>query len=93
MELKRINEILSNLDNIKSVKGVKLISSDQPADYYNEKYEGGGSSKIEIFDIGETDVFLKTITNTDSYGYNERLTSIQFVQPITKTVVGYDPIQ
>jgi hypothetical protein len=90
MELERINEILSKIDNIGSVKGIKRISHDEPEDYYEEKYQGGESSQVSIYDIGEESIFLKVVRNTDSYGDNERVTSIQFVKPVRKEVIVYE---
>ena len=38
-------------------------------------------------------VFLKETYNTDSYGYEERIVSIQFVEGVEKTVKVFEPIK
>jgi len=90
MKLEKINNILSNISNIGSSKGLTKISSDIPSDYYEEKYLDGSSNKVEIYDIGEESIFLKVVTQSDSYGDNEHIISIQFVKPIEKEIEIYE---
>lgn len=88
MELTKINEILSDLINLKS--RYVLISSDKSGNYHEEKSQGAVGMLIEIYNINEENVFLKVLTESDSYGYNERVTSVQFVSAKTKEVVVYE---
>lgn len=92
MNLDKINQLLSDIDNMSSNKSVKRISIDKPEGYGEEQYDGNELQKIEIFDIDEDNVFLKVVTSIDSYGERERITSIQFVKPVKKEVIVYDTI-
>lgn len=38
-------------------------------------------------------MFLRETYQTDSYGYNEHLVEIQFVQGVEKTITVYEPIK
>ena len=91
IKLSKINEILSDLGRL-SVK-YKKISSDQSSNYHEEKNMGDYGIKVEIFDIGEPNVFLKVAYHSDSYGGNELVASVQFVTAVEKVVTGYEPIK
>lgn len=88
MDLKKINELLSDLEKIQA-EG-KLISSDRSDNYYHEKNQGERGLAVEIYDIGEDGLFLKLVKNTDSYGDNESIVGVQFVTAQTKEVVVYE---
>lgn len=87
MDLKKINGILKNLDNINLPK----VDSKQPGDYWQEKYQGGESRRYDVYDLQDgSGLFLKVEYESDSYGDNEYITSIQFVEPKTKSVTVYE---
>lgn len=86
MDLKKINELFEDLDVL---KGAKLISTNESDDYYEEKDQGTVGLKVEIYNIGETDVFLKVVKNTDSYGSEEKVVGLQFVTAVEKTITTY----
>ena len=90
MELTRINEILSDLDNITSRKDVKRIKQDKPGNYSEGQYDHTKLNKVEIFDINDNEYFLKVITTIDSYRDEERISSVQFVKLIKKEVIVYE---
>ena len=90
MEITRINEILSDLDNLISRKDIKRIRQDKPENYGEEQYDHTELDKVEIFDISDNEYFLKVITTIDSYGEKERISSIQFVKPVKKEVIVYE---
>lgn len=88
MDLKKINDLLSNLNNIS--KKAKLISTDKSDNYNEEKDQGTEGVMVEIYDIGEENTFLKVVTNSDSYGDKEHISSISFVHSETKTITVYN---
>lgn len=89
MNYKQLNEILSNLDYPQA--GLTLVSTNESADYYNEKNQGDEGLKVEIFAVdADPEIFLKVVRATDSYGDNERVTSIQFVTKQSKTIDVYE---
>lgn len=49
-------------------------------------------STTNIYDVGDG-LFLKETIKVDSYGENEEITELQFVQPVTKTVTDYETIK
>jgi len=87
MTIEKINDVLSNMQNLESK--FKLISQDVSDGYNYEKDQGSVGMKVEIFDIGESDTFLKVVSNTDSYGDNEAVVKLQFVKANVKTVIEY----
>ncbi len=90
MEISRINEILSDIDSINSVKGLKLISSNKSENYGEESYEHEEREKVDLFDIGHDVLLLQVVSRVDSYGDNERVVSLKFVKPIQKEVIVYE---
>lgn len=87
MDLEKVNEALSNLDNIR----LKEVSSKQPGNYWSEKYQGETSIKEVVYDLEDgSGLFLKITYETDSYGSNERITAIKFAKPVTKTITAYE---
>lgn len=92
MEIKQINEILKNVFNYPSSKGYTKVLDEKPSTYHEEKYQGTEDTRIEIWDLHQDNLLVKLDYTTDSYGDNERLTNIQFVKPITKSVTDYESI-
>jgi len=91
MEIKQINEILANLENPTAVKGVSVITSHEPTKK-DELDQGESDSRMKIYTTPVQDVFLKITEKSDSYQSNWRITSVQFVQPVNKTVTNYETI-
>lgn len=42
--------------------------------------------------VDEDELYVRITYKTDSYGSNDRITSIAFVRPIKKTIIGFEPI-
>ena len=88
MDYKKLNEVFKNLRNIKLEK----VSTNQSDNFYQEKHQGEEGERIDIYELGFDDLFLKVVTVSDSYGNNELIDSIQFVKPILKQVKDFEPI-
>jgi hypothetical protein len=60
----------------------------------SEPYEGGYNETYELYRHPEMseDIFLKITIRTDSYGKNEFIHDMQFVEGEEKTIVTYEPI-
>lgn len=91
IKLSKINEILSNLDNLS--RTYKLLSNNTSSNYFEEKNMGEEGVKVDIYDVGHPEIFLQVVTNSDSYGGNERVSSIQFVVGKDKTITVYEPLK
>lgn len=93
MELKAINEILSDLSASTLRKKFNLVESNEPRNYWSEKTQGENSKKVEIYEVDKkAKVFLKLERTTDSYGDNERLVGVSFVTPKEVKVTAFEPI-
>lgn len=91
MTIQRVNELLALfLEDKGAATNVELISTDESADYYEEKNQEDEGLKVEIWDINDPEVFVKVRKATDSYGDNERVTEIKFVTKSTKNVTVYE---
>ncbi len=78
IEIKKINEILSNIQSFSSK--YKVIATETNSEYQ--------PSTTTIYDVGDG-LFLKQTIQVDSYGNEPEMTELQFVQPVTKTITDY----
>jgi len=96
VSIKTINELLEDIHKSSYVKkyfinkqdghkGV-LDGSDGSQGEYNEYFEFYQHPSLN------ENVFLRVTFNTDSYGDNESISSIQFVEGKAKTITVYEPI-
>lgn len=101
MELTKINELLSNIGNPRSNKALRFetreeghqgVSSNSYGGYHG--VQGEYDSYSLIFKVvDETHVYLKFTYQTDSYGSNDFISSIQFVQPTECKVTDFEPVK
>ena len=93
MELKLINEILSDLSASTLRKKFDLVESKEPRNYWSEKTQGENSKKVEIYEVDkQAKIFLRIEKTTDSYGDNESLVGVSFVTPKEVKVTAFQPI-
>lgn len=93
MELKQINEILSDLSQYKLQEKFKLVESNEPRNYWSEKNQGDTSVKTEIYEVDKkAKTFLKISRATDSYGNSESIVGISFVTPKEVKVTAFEAI-
>jgi hypothetical protein len=93
MELKQINEVLSDLSQYTLQKKFKLVESNEPRNYWSEKNQGDNSVKTEIYEVDKkAKTFLKISRATDSYGNNESVVGISFVTPKEVKVTAFEAI-
>lgn len=97
IELSVVNEILENLENIRGSYGnktFKKISQETIYEINNSYGDGEQGAEGQSYEIYEyKGMFIKLDVRTDSYGDNEFVRGVQFVEPIEKTVLVYEPIK
>ena len=95
--LKQVNEILSDLEGIRRSWNKRTGYSQVNKEILKEIMEGGEQGEngeyTEVYSTPLKDLYLKFQINTDSYGDNEYITSVQFCHIITKEVQVYEPIK
>ena len=95
MEIKEINKILANLSYMISDYGSnpysKVLDTRDGTCSQNES-QGDHDTITRVYDLKQDSLFLKIELHTDSYGSNEYLHSIAFVQPVIKEVTDFKTI-
>lgn len=93
MNYKLINEALENIYKLRyNHPKFKKVSENTIDNLKGEVRQGENNEIIEIYSLGEKDLYLKLTLRTDSYGDNESVHSIQIVKPIVKQVTDFEPI-
>jgi hypothetical protein len=96
MQLSQINDLLTNVKNpnktkLKLVK--KEITTPLEKDSYGYTPQGSSEEYSNIYEvIGEDNLYLKLSFETDSYGDNDSLVSIQFVKAKQVTVSSFEKV-
>lgn len=91
MNIKQINEILSNLENPTSIPGVVLVKDFSPQGK-DELSQGEYNEKLKIYQTPIDGVFLSLAYRTDSYNENESIYAVQFVAAVEKSVTEFETI-
>jgi len=93
MELKQINEVLSDLSQYTLQKKFKLVESNEPRNYWSEKSQGDTSVKTEIYEVDKNSItLLKLSRATGSYWDHESVVGISFVTPKEVKVTAFEAI-
>lgn len=87
MDIKQINEILSDLNEFRLDNTYTKVATDEPRDFYSE---GEYSTKTDIYRLNIEDWHLKVNTTRDSYGDNPTITSIKFVKPVIRQIQDFE---
>lgn len=90
MDYKQLNDKLKNLSTLRhSSKLVhKEVVNEVDGDYGSQGEQG---LTYEVYDIGlEAGMFVKLSITTDSYGDNESISGLEFVQGKEKKVTVYE---
>lgn len=89
-ELKKLNKYLSDFNQIRyngkriNEEIVKSIDAEYPR-------QGDTGLSYETYEL-EPGLYIRFTITTDSYGNESSLSGVQFVQPVTKTITSYEPI-
>lgn len=86
MELKKVNEILSDLTNYGLRKKFSQVLNETNSEDY------GNTIRTEVYKIDDEDNYLKVTRESDSYDENETLNSVQFVKPVITKVTDFKPV-
>jgi hypothetical protein len=88
-QLSKINELI----NLAFTGQLAVVKTEFEDNYgAGEKSQGDIGKKVCIYKTDINNVFIKAIYEDDSYGNELGLRSIQFVKPITKTILDYETI-
>jgi len=96
ISVEKLNKIFKEIQffpNNKELKYLERQEGHKGVPEAVEGYQGEYNEYSEIYKINEfDDLFLKVTYNTDSYGENDFVVSIQFAKPkqVNKTI--YEPI-
>lgn len=98
MDYKLINKALNEIFNgyKENLKFSTFMKEEKTRDVINA-YDGYGKQEdyneyYRVFKLKEVDLCVKLTYRTDSYGCNDFLSSVNFVQPVVKEVITYDEI-
>jgi len=89
MNYKILNEALKDLCKLRRGK-TEFTEVINEIDGEGDQGEEGLS--YEVYKLSGTDIYIKLEVRTDSYGDNESITGIQFVQPTEKLVKVFETI-
>ena len=89
MSYKKINEALSDINQLRSGRQFTKVSENE---HTEGEYEGGYTEIAEIYALGEDNLHIKLILRTDSYGDNQSVHSVQIVKPIVKQVTDFETV-
>jgi hypothetical protein len=97
--LEKLNRILTNLhypseDVLEYVQKDEIHMGVSGSSYGDDGVQGESDNYAKIYKIvGEDDLYLKVEFETDSYGSNDGVVGVQFVRPIKKTIIGFEPVK
>ena len=89
MELKQINEILRDIESIRTKRNLLENTTVNPN---FSSTESGSDTKLETYKIDNSELIIQLRFETDSYGNNEFIAGIQFVKPIEKIITSFESI-
>jgi len=93
LDFKQLNEILSDLSSIRyGSKGFKRVQEKTEYEIRGEGEQGEEGLSYEVYSTPYPDLYIKLEVKTDSYGYNEHVSGIQFVEPKEKVVQEFIPL-
>ena len=95
MEIKELNQILSNLGAMINDHGAnpyKKVLDTREGTCEAQESQGDHDTITRVFDLNRDSLFLKIVLHTDSYGDNEFLHKIEFVKPVIKEVTDFQTI-
>ena len=89
MNLTKINEVLRDLNKLRNsgktveVEVVKKIDGEE---------QGEEGLSYEVYKLPEDNLYVKLKITTDSYGEDERISGLEFVQPKEVTITQFKAI-
>lgn len=87
LTVEKLNEIFSSLPSL--ARKYKVVQTQETPNYGDETYDGDNKQTI-IYDLEVNDLFLKVDKECDSYGENEEIISIKFVEKKIKEVITFE---
>lgn len=90
MDFKQLNELLKDLRQIR--KAQNLVTKDVIHQIDGEGNQGDEGVSFEVYKLPYDNMHVRLKITTDSYGDNESISGIEFVQPIEKTIKTFEAI-
>jgi hypothetical protein len=90
MDFNQLNALLKNLDSLRN--GKKLLEREVIHEIEDEGRQGDEGVTFEVYKLPEHNLHVRLKITTDSYGANEKISGIEFVQPIEKTITRFESI-
>lgn len=88
MEFKEINALFKDINKLRSQKIETTV-----AHKVDGETQGDEGTSFEICPVPNQQLFVRLTIKTDSYGDNETISSIEFVQPIERKVTNYESLK
>jgi hypothetical protein len=90
MDFRQLNALLKNLESLRN--GKNLLERDIVHKIEDEGNQGDEGVSFEVYQIPGHNLHVRLRITTDSYGDNEKIAGIEFVQPIEKTITRFESI-
>ena len=91
-DLKILNSLLKDLSSIRTrfkKESVEVVKDAQNGELYQGEY----GQSFEVYKNLELGVYIKLEIRTDSYGCNDYVHGVTFVNPVEKLVTIYEEIK
>jgi len=92
MDFQQLNALLKDLKGIRRNKDLKLIEKDVIHVIEDEGRQGEEGVAFEVYKLPYDNLHVRLKITTDSYGDNEAVSGIEFVQPIEKQIQTFETI-
>lgn len=89
MDFKQLNELLKDLESIRNNEQISREVIHEVEDVGNQGDEG---VSFEVYKIPYDGLHVRLKITTDSYGSNEKISGVEFVQPIEKVITTFEVI-
>jgi len=89
MDYKTLNSVLKDL---RKLRRTTKLASDVVRKIDENGEQGEEGLSYEIYPLPINGIFIKLTITTDSYGNDERVSGVEFVRPLQKTITNYETI-
>jgi hypothetical protein len=90
MDFRQLNELLKDLESLRN--GKNLLERDVIHTIEDEGMQGDEGVTFEVYKLPEHNLHIRLKITTDSYGDNEKIAGIEFVQPIERKITRFESI-
>lgn len=87
MNFKQLNEVLKDIPALRSKRVERTVEHE-----VDGESQGDEGVAYEVCPLPYDGLYVRLRITTDSYGDNESVSGIEFVQPIEKQITRYEPV-